>query len=225
MNRISIIGTGKTGSKVRELLGTELLYAFDEDHPPTPDKLRESEAVIIFVPGDAVASLLPVVLESGVPAAWGSTGFDWPEDLDERVKTAQSKWVIASNFSLGMHVVRKAIEAISKASSILQNPSYHIHEVHHIHKKDAPSGTALSWHQWLDKQAEITADREGDVKGIHELRVRTTSESILLKHEALDRALFAEGAIWTAKQLIFNQNLTSGVHTFEHLFDQIMNES
>jgi 4-hydroxy-tetrahydrodipicolinate reductase len=93
--------------------------------------------------------------------------------------------------------------------------------VHHIHKKDAPSGTALSWKEWLNKEAEITSAREGDVNGIHELTVSTANERITLKHDALDRALFAEGAIWAAEQLIKNQNLTNGIYTFGQLFDFI----
>lgn len=86
--KISVIGTGKTGSKVVEMLGDNLAYAFDESNPPTVEKLKESDAVIIFVPGDAVKDILPKVLESGIPAAWGSTGFSWPEDLEDKVQ----KW-------------------------------------------------------------------------------------------------------------------------------------
>ena len=219
--KISVIGTGKTGSKVVEMLGDDLAYAFDESNPPTVEKLNESDAVIIFVPGDAVAEILPVVLESGIPAAWGSTGFSWPEDLENKVQKMETKWVLATNFSLGMNIIRNAIEAISAGSEILKEPEIKIHEVHHIHKKDAPSGTAISWKEWLNKEAEITSAREGDVNGIHELTISTANERITLKHDALDRALFAEGAIWAAEQLIKNQNLTNGIYTFGQLFDFI----
>ncbi len=222
--KISVIGTGKTGSKVVEMLGKKLLYAFDEDNSPTLGKLRESDALIIFVPGDAVSEILGLVLESGTPAAWGSTGFEWPEDLNEQVKLAQTKWVLANNFSLGMNVIRHAIQTISAGSSILNNPLFHIHEVHHIHKKDAPSGTALSWKKWLDKPVEITSAREGDVNGIHELSVSTEREKITLNHDALDRSIFAEGAIWAADQLVNNLNLSDGVHTFGELFDKVIKE-
>ncbi|MEP2448466.1 MAG: dihydrodipicolinate reductase C-terminal domain-containing protein [Balneola sp.] len=219
--KISVIGTGKTGSKVVEMLGDNLAYAFDESNPPTVEKLNESDAVIIFVPGDAVAEILPVVLESGIPAAWGSTGFSWPEDLEDKVQKMETKWVLATNFSLGMNIIRNAIQIISSGSEILNNPEFKIHEIHHIHKKDAPSGTALSWKEWLNKEVEITSAREGDVNGIHELTVSTANEKITLKHDALDRALFAEGAIWAAEQLIKNQNLTNGIYTFGQLFDFI----
>ncbi|MFY0698794.1 MAG: hypothetical protein JXR11_13130 [Balneola sp.] len=219
--KISVIGTGKTGSKVVEMLGDNLAYAFDESNPPTVEKLKESDAVIIFVPGDAVKDILPKVLESGIPAAWGSTGFSWPEDMEDKVRKMKTKWVLATNFSLGMNIIRNAIQTISSGSEILNNPEFKIHEIHHIHKKDAPSGTALSWKEWLNKEAEITSAREGDVNGIHELTISTANERITLKHDALDRALFAEGAIWAAEQLIKNQNLTNGIYTFGQLFDFI----
>lgn len=220
--KISIIGTGKTGGKVVEMLGDRLEYAFDENNPPTKEKLQESDAVIIFVPGDAVGDILDLVIESGVPAAWGSTGFAWPEDLNERVKAAGTKWVLANNFSLGMNLIRNAIKVLSAGSDGLKNPEFHIHEVHHIHKKDAPSGTAISWKNWLDQPVEITSAREGDVNGIHELTISTATEKITLKHEALDRSIFAEGAIWAAEQLAGNQQLSNGVHTFGAVFDQLM---
>lgn len=222
--KISVIGTGKTGGKVVELLGDELAEAFDASNKPTVEKLKQADAVIIFVPGDAVSDIIDDVIEAGIPAAWGSTGYEWPEGLEERVKAKNAKWVLASNFSLGMNIIRKSIEAISAGSSILDDPKFHIHEVHHIHKKDAPSGTALSWKEWLDKEAEVTSSREGDVKGIHELTMKTGTEEITLRHKALDRALFAEGAIWAAEQLINNSKIETGICTFGQLFDQVMEE-
>lgn len=222
--KIAVIGTGKTGGKVVELLGDNLAEAFDESNPPTVEKLKQADAVIIFVPGDAVPDIIDDVIESGIPAAWGSTGYEWPEDLEARVKAQNAKWVLASNFSLGMNLIRKSIEAISAGSAILKDPQFHIHEVHHIHKKDAPSGTALSWKEWLDREAEVTSAREGDVKGIHELTMKTGTEEITLKHKALDRALFAEGAIWAAEQLVNNSKMEAGIRTFGQLFDQIIEE-
>jgi 4-hydroxy-tetrahydrodipicolinate reductase len=222
--KIAVIGTGKTGGRVVELLGDELSEAFDAGNPPTVEKLKEADAVIIFVPGDAVSDVIDDVIEAGIPAAWGSTGYDWPEDLEKRVKAKKTNWVLASNFSLGMNIIRKSIEAISAGSAILKDPEFQIHEVHHIHKKDAPSGTALSWKEWLDKEAEVTSAREGDVKGIHELTMKTGTEEITLRHKALDRALFAEGAIWAAKQLVNNSKMEAGIRTFGQLFDQVMEE-
>ena len=221
--KAAVIGTGKTGSKVVDLLGDQLVSTFNEHNPVTVEGLAEVDVVIIFAPGDAVPDILPQVLESGTPAVWGSTGYDWPIDLDEQVSEKGSRWIIASNFSLGMNIVRKCIEVISKGSNILPSPEYAMHEVHHIHKKDAPSGTAVSWKQWLGKEVDITHEREGDVKGIHELEMKTVYESIFLRHEALDRAVFASGAIWAAEQLTKQSHL-KGIYSFAEIFDQAFTE-
>ena len=127
----------------------------------------------------------------------------------------------ASNFSLGMNIMRRCLQMVGKGSEMLDQPTFHIHEVHHTNKQDAPSGTAISWKKWLGKEADITSERRGDVKGIHQLKMETTVESIELKHRANDRAVFAEGALWAAKQLL-NESVSAGFHTMETLFDQKM---
>lgn len=220
--RYSVIGTGKTGGAVADVLGGKATL-FNQSNKPTPEALRQTDIAVIFVPGSAASEIVPVVLESEIPAIWGTTGYKWPEDLPELVKDAKSRWVIGSNFSLGMNLVRKAIQIIGKGSELLNNPSFHIHEVHHIHKEDAPSGTALAWQNWLGRDANISSDRQGDVNGIHNLYVKTVTESISLKHEAHSRELFAEGAIWAANYLIANPYIDSGVYSFSDLFDKAFN--
>lgn len=218
--KVALIGTGKTGGKVAELLGEEQIAGtFDSSHKPTPEKLAGADVAIIFVPGSAVLEVKDVVLEAGLPAAWGSTGFEWPDDLDQVLKDKGLKWLKASNFSIGMNIIRRCLRVISEGSDMLPDPGFHIHEIHHIHKKDAPSGTAISWRDWLGKDAEITSERKGDIKGIHELQVKTESESIWLKHEAHDRKVFAEGAIWAAKQLV-KETVEPGFYDFSDIFDR-----
>lgn len=219
--KIALIGNGKTGSKAADLLAEELGSVFNTTDKPTSGKLKKNDAVIIFAPGGAVAGLTDIVLEAGIPAAWGSTGFEWPDAIHDKVKAAGVKWVSASNFSIGMNIVRKCINIISADAGLLDHPAFHIHEIHHIHKKDSPSGTALSWKEWLGRDAGISAQRLGDVKGIHELKLTTQTEKITLKHEALDRAVFAEGAIWAVKQLVQNKTLDDGLYNFSELFDLI----
>lgn len=221
--KYAVIGTGKTGGTVVEQLG-ETAIPFDEDNKPTAEKLSEADVVIVFVPGFAAAEVVDVVLNSGIPAVWGTTGYEWPQDLPDRVKQANTKWVIGSNFSLGMNLVRKALNLLGKGSDFLDDPQFHIHEVHHVHKKDAPSGTALSWKDWLGKDATISSDRQGDVKGIHNLHLKTKGESIYLKHEAHSRSIFAEGAIWTANYLLDHPEIEPGVYQFSELFDRVFKE-
>jgi 4-hydroxy-tetrahydrodipicolinate reductase len=221
--KIAVIGTGKTGTEVLELLNNEQIVGpFNTINPPTVEKLQPAEAAIIFVPGSAVDDILNVVLDADIISAWASTGYDWPEEkLNEKLQNRKTKWVHASNFSLGMNIVRHCLETVGSGSEMLKDPGFSIHEIHHTGKKDAPSGTALSWKKWLNREAEITSERKGDIKGIHQLTMKTDFESIQLQHEAHDRAIFAEGAIWAVKQLM-NPTFKPGFYSMETLFDQKM---
>jgi 4-hydroxy-tetrahydrodipicolinate reductase len=201
------------------LLG-EKAVTFNSSNKPTPEEVSKTDAAIIFVPGSAAPETVDVMLEAGIPAVWGTTGYGWPEDLPEKVKAVQSKWIIGSNFSLGMNLVRKALNVLGEGSDMLDSPIFHIHETHHTDKKDAPSGTAISWQQWLNRESQISSSRVGDVKGIHELHIKTANESIYLKHEAHDRKLFAEGAIWAAEKLLNDKEIVPGVYQFSELFDK-----
>jgi 4-hydroxy-tetrahydrodipicolinate reductase len=218
--KIAVIGAGKTGGEVVNLLDQDQLVGpFDTENPPTAQKLQPADAAVIFVPGAAVDDLLEILLEAGIPAAWGSTGYEWPQEaLDAELKKRKMKWVRASNFSLGMHIARRCLQMIGRGSEMLDHPVFSIHEIHHTGKKDAPSGTALSWEQWLGREAEITSKREGDIKGIHQLDMKTDFESILLQHEAHDRAIFAQGALWAVEQLMA-PSFEAGFYTMETLFD------
>jgi len=217
--RYSIIGTGKTGGTIAQHLG-ENAVPFDEYNRPTTEKLKQTDIAIIFVPGSAAAEVIEIVLEAEIPAIWGTTGYTWPAELPQRVKDVNARWVIGSNYSLGMNLVRKAIQILGKGSGLLVNPEFHIHEIHHIQKQDAPSGTALSWRDWLRQDASISSDRQGDVIGIHNLHIKTPGESIYLKHEAHTRNIFAHGAIWAANYLLANPYIDAGVYQFQDIFDQ-----
>lgn len=221
--KYSVIGTGKTGSYVAHQLGDKAVL-FDEDNKPTTAELKKTDVAIVFVPGTAAEIVMEQLLEAEIPAVWGTTGYKWPVDLPEKVKAANTKWVIGTNFSLGMNLIRKAIQTFGKGSELLENPKFHIHEVHHTQKLDAPSGTAISWQEWLEKEAAISSDRQGDVIGIHNLHIKTSGESIYLKHEAHDRRVFADGAIWTANYLLDQTLIEPGVYPFSDIFDRAFSE-
>ena len=208
--KISVIGTGKTGSSVADLLAEDAVR-FNRSNPPDAGKVSKTDAAIVFVPPDAAKEISDILIEAAVPSVWGTTGYTWPENLPERVKDAETRWVIGSNFSMGMNLIRKALRILGSGSSLLDDAEFHIHEVHHKGKKDAPSGTALSWQGGVGQDAHISSDRQGDVKGIHSLHIKTKYESITLKHEAHSRKLFAEGAVWAAKYLLSHPHIGPGV--------------
>lgn len=220
--KIAVIGKGKTGSEVIRLLGKRLYKVFDTENKVTTQALKGADAVIIFVPGENVKELIPIVKKAKVRAVWGSTGFKWPKALDEELNDKHIPWVASANLSLGMQVVRKCLNIMGQEQPrLLSDAKVSIHEVHHVHKKDAPSGTALAWEEWFGQKCKITADRVGDVKGLHELTIKTPYEIIKISHEALDRAVFAEGAIWVAEYLVNYPTLPGGLYQLSDLIDNL----
>ena len=223
----AVVGAGRTGSYVVEQIEAlapqvNLAAVFDEHNPVTASALSDIDVAIVFVPPTAMAEVVPQLIEARVNVVCGTTGFDWPADFAEQVALAGSRWVIAHNFSLGMNLVRRCIEILGHSALLYGQPQFHIEEVHHTKKLDAPSGTAISWRDWLARDCEISSIREGDVKGIHQLNVETEYEKIELRHEAKDRALFAQGAVWAAQELL-TQLPPAGVIEFSTLVDNKVN--
>lgn len=217
--KLALIGTGRTGGKVLELLDSHEVTGFDEANPPTLEKLAGHDAIIIFLPGPVFLPYIDMLVDSGLPVASGCTGFDWPADMDERLKRRGAAWITASNFSLGMNLVYGMVKVLSKGPKLFDSYQYKLHEIHHIHKKDHPSGTALSWEKWLGQPVQFSHDREGDNPGDHKLTLSTKYEDISIQHQAKDRRIFAEGAIWTAKKLA-GGTVAPGLHQLQDVMEK-----
>ncbi|MCO4793722.1 MAG: hypothetical protein KC493_08425, partial [Bacteriovoracaceae bacterium] len=175
---------------------------FDSKTSVTIEKLSGHDVIISFLPGDAFRELIPTLIESKIPVVTGSTGFDWPNDISDQLIKNKVSWVKAHNFSLGMNLMKQMIKSLTKATELFDEFNFKIHEVHHTKKVDAPSGTALSWAKWLNLPTDITSERTGDVVGDHQLTLETNTERMTIRHEALDRKIFAEGAIWASQKII-----------------------
>ena len=112
----------------------------------------------------------------------------------------------SSNYSIGVHI----LFAVNKyLAQLLHNTGGYqpsITEVHHIHKLDAPSGTAKTLQEAINSQPStlncpITSIREGEVPGIHEVRWESEADILTLRHEAKSRQGFALGAVLAAEWL------------------------
>lgn len=216
--KIALLGKGKTGGKVLELLEAQQIphTVFDSQNKPTPAALQGHDVIISFLPGEVFKHYLDLLCETKIPVVTGSTGLTWPSGFDQRLKELQLKWIYATNFSLGMNLIQQMIEILSRAGKLFSDYHFSMSEVHHTKKLDAPSGTSLSWKKWAGHDMEIESIREGDVVGIHELVLSTPNEKITLRHEALDRKIFAEGALFAA-QKIQDQSILPGLHLFQDI--------
>jgi 4-hydroxy-tetrahydrodipicolinate reductase len=215
--KIALLGKGKTGSKVLELRND--LTVFDRSNPPTFEKLKDFDVILSFLPGEAFVELLPMLVETAKPVVTGSTGFKWPADLERTLRIKGLTWIHATNFSLGMTIVKQLIERLNQVSHLLSSKRLSIHEVHHTKKLDAPSGTALSMKEWLQGDCDITSERTGDVVGLHTLTLETPSEIIRIEHEAKNRTLFAEGALW-ACDFVYKEKYEPGLHAFQKVVEE-----
>ncbi|MCY4523099.1 MAG: hypothetical protein OXB84_00015 [Halobacteriovoraceae bacterium] len=214
--KLALLGSGKTGGKVLELT-KEDVTVFDSENPPLFSSLEGHDVILSFLPGDAFESLIPLLIETHIPVVIASTGFTWPSSIDEILLERKVPWIYASNFATGMQMAFSLIEKMAQASSMLDG-KFAIEETHHANKKDAPSGTALSWKRLLKKAGEnikITSRRQGDVAGIHQMTVKTDYECVTLKHQALDRRAFAKGALLACEKI---KHLSPGLHRFHEIY-------
>lgn len=217
--RIALFGNGKTGAKVVETAAAgkhHLLGPYTRSKQPSVGELRGAQVVVLFVPGPSVSSLLPLLLEAGLPVVSGATGYQLSESEQLQIRQRGIAWVQASNFSLGMNLAFELARRIGAFLPARERGEASISEVHHVKKLDSPSGTALSLKKALGFDVPINSFREGDVIGEHSLELRLPGEIISLSHEATDRRVFAEGALWAAGKIL-ERSPGPGVHLFENL--------
>jgi 4-hydroxy-tetrahydrodipicolinate reductase len=152
----------------------------------------------------------------------GTTG--WYKDIDRiRALVEQHKtgFIYAANFSVGVNLFFDV--ARTAAAALRHNYSGQIFERHHVHKKDAPSGTAIAIQQVIREASgdkadlEITSFREGDVVGLHEVVLESSADRIYLCHDAKSRRGFAEGAVLAAEWLAGKK----GFHDFKDVWRKL----
>lgn len=222
--KIAVIGKGKTGKYVTSILEEKNISfeVFDSQNTVSVEKLENFTHSIIFVPGEVFINLIPILLNSKVGVITGATGFTWPENIESQIIEKKLTWIHSTNFALGMNLVKQMINVLSKANQLFEKYEFSIHEVHHTKKLDAPSGTAKSWASWLNSPSTITSDRIGDIVGDHSLTLKTSNEEITLRHQALDRSIFATGAIWTLQKF---HKLKPGLNQFSKFsLEQLLSE-
>jgi 4-hydroxy-tetrahydrodipicolinate reductase len=219
--KMALLGAGKTGKEVIPLLGSGVTV-FNTSTPPTVENLQGHDVIISFLPGHAFKQHLNTLLESKIPVVSGTTGYQIPFEVDSVLKKNGVIWVWAHNFSLGMTLVKEMIEVLKKAPQLFETYEYSLNEIHHTKKLDKPSGTALSWAEWLSNtNITITSERVGDEIGTHQLTLKTPLEKISITHNALSRKIFAQGAVWTAKKIL-SEPVSPGLYS---LSDFIMKEA
>lgn len=233
-----MIGYGKMGQAIEKLAleaGHKIAGKFTSKPFGAAD-LKGADVAIEFTSPDAVVDNIYKCFEAQVPVVVGSTG--WYQHFAEVVKAAGDKnqsLFYATNFSLGVNVFFELNKALARLMNphTMYNPE--ITEIHHILKKDAPSGTAITLaegllkhldrkKQWIGRDPEnkstpgaldleIVSVREGEVPGTHTITYKGPVDEISITHQAFNRTGFASGALKAAEWLVGKK----GVYTMSDM--------
>ena len=229
--KTAIVGYGNMGKEIEKILFSRNHTVTVRIDPSgsgdalcvTADVLKGSDVVIEFALPDAVLKNAGEYASAGIPAVVGTTG--WEADRNkvaEIIKSNNSAYLWAANFSIGAHLFFNLIE---KAASLINNvPEYDImvNEFHHSRKKDSPSGTALTVGDIILKanntkktiitdrldreikkeELHIGSVRGGSIPGIHSVILDSIADTIEIKHTARNREGFALGAVMAAEWII-----------------------
>ena len=215
--KIALVGYGKMGKIIDEIAtkrGHEVVARLNET--PSAENLNNPDVVIEFSQPEVAFNNIKTCLENNIPVVCGTTG--WLHQKPEVEKIAEEKgsaFLYGSNFSLGVNLFFALNEQLANLMKNFDEYGIQLEEIHHTHKKDAPSGTAISiaegiiknnpkynaWklHETENDQIGIFAIREDEVPGTHSVYYRSEVDEIEIKHTAFNRNGFALGAVITAE--------------------------
>jgi 4-hydroxy-tetrahydrodipicolinate reductase len=225
--KILVLGRGKTGALVAEVArdrGHEVSSLGSQENQDgrglTLDVLKQTDVVTDFTTPHAVIPNIIRCAEARVPMVVGTTG--WHQHLEkvrELVRERNAALLYGSNFSVGMNFFFKAVQAM--APILKSNYRGNIVERHHVHKKDKPSGTAVTLQTILESgsgaKVEVASVREGETVGMHLVMLDSANDTILLTHDAKSRLGFAEGAVRAAEWI----KGKTGFYEFPEIVDQL----
>lgn len=228
--KLGIFGRGKLAQAIAEVLKRpgfedwELLFMLGRDQHVDQKLLVECDAWIEISHATAVLSRVELAIELGKPLVIGTTGWLDNRDLIISLQKAnpESALLYAPNFSLGVNVFMALNQILARWLSAHPQYAASMKEWHHIHKADAPSGTAIALAEQIlaenkrhsewklkssaspvrDLELGVEAFREGEIKGIHQIDWKSEIDQIQIRHEAHNRDGFALGAIHAARWIV-----------------------
>jgi 4-hydroxy-tetrahydrodipicolinate reductase len=223
--KVAIIGYGKMGREIEKVLverGHSVVLKIDIDNREEAFRKENFEGVDVAIEFTSPATAADNIREClllGVPVLSGSTG--WMErkaDIDALCKEQGGAFFYSSNYSLGVNVLFRLNRWLSKVMATLPQYSVKIEETHHIHKLDAPSGTAATLAEEMKEASggglvvpkeEIISYREGECPGIHTITFDSEEDTLSVSHSAKSRRGLALGAVLAAEWLVGRKGVFS----------------
>ena len=201
--KIAILGYGRMGQEIEKIAlqkGHEIILKTNSQNPAETADFSEVEVAIDFSTPNTAFSNISSALTQSIPVISGTTA--WIEKKTEAEQLAiknNTAFLYASNFSIGVNLFFELNKKLAQLMSNHEQYKASIQEIHHIHKLDAPSGTAISLTEYMEGNIHIESERTGEVHGTHIVTYQSVVDSIEIKHEAHNREGFALGAVLAAE--------------------------
>jgi 4-hydroxy-tetrahydrodipicolinate reductase len=219
---IALIGYGKMGHEIEKVAmqrGHKIISIIDINNPEefNSPAFKSADVAIEFSMPDSASENYRKCFKANSPVVAGTTG--WLEHMDEVKKVCAEQgqtFFYASNYSLGVNIFFALNKYLAKIMNNYPVYDVKIEETHHIHKLDAPSGTAITLAEGLIKEIDrkerwtleteeketdvaIHCVREGEVPGIHEIIYESEADILSIKHNSKNRTGLALGAVIAAE--------------------------
>ena len=234
---IALFGYGKMGKEIEQIAlqrNHRIVLKIDKENSKTltKERLKQADVAIEFSTPDTVIGNIYKCFEAQLPIIVGATGWYIKfEEIKSYCLKENHSLFYATNFSLGVNLFFKMNEEIARMMNKFSDYEVAMQEIHHIHKLDKPSGTAITTAEkilanhnkksnWsIDKKGEtnlfIDVVREDEVPGTHTVIYKSDIDEISLTHKAYNRKGFALGAVLAA-EFLHNKK---GIYTMSDLLN------
>jgi len=208
MPNLAIVGYGKMGRMIDQFApeyGFTVSARIDVDRD---EPLDGADVAIEFSTPSAVLGNIRRLTELRIPAVVGTTGwFDQIVEVKKLVDEHGSALVWSPNFSVGVHVFTRLVQEAARLLKDEKEYGAWAWEIHHITKKDAPSGTLFKLVQAMEnigytRRIDSSSNRAGAHPGTHEIGFDSGADTITLRHTARSREGFARGALKAAQWIV-----------------------
>jgi 4-hydroxy-tetrahydrodipicolinate reductase len=236
--KIILIGYGRMGHEIEKAAvkrGHEIVSQIDKDNQDklNPEHLQKADVAIEFSVPDAAYDNIMACFKAGLPVVSGTTGWlDKYYDVRRYCLENDNAFFYASNFSIGVNLFFQLNKQLAKIMDSYTNYNVSIEEIHHKHKLDAPSGTAVTLAEMIikemnrkqkwtkddnpeDEEIGVHSVRENEVPGIHQVFYESEFDQIEVKHSAKSREGFSLGAVMAAEFLEDKK----GIYTMDDLLN------
>lgn len=219
---IALIGYGKMGHEIEKIArsrGHNIVAIIDVSNANDFDSLafKSADVAIEFSTPASALDNYKKCFAANVPVVAGTTGWlDYIDEVKKACEEGNQTFFYASNYSLGVNILFTLNKFLARIMNNYPEYNVRMEEIHHIHKLDAPSGTAITlaegvienidrkerWNlETEDKETDVAIHcvREGEVPGIHEIIYESETDTISIKHESKNRQALALGAVIAAE--------------------------